>query len=200
MESAGKKRGNAKGATSDVVAAKVREIRQERQLDLAALSERLTDLGWPIPVAALSRLENGNRRVDVDDLFALANALDVSPIVLLGDSDADPLGTALPENALSPEVLAWLRNDMPSFRGGDRQLYWHARIRHTQEKIKQMERHIRHFTEDGGGMIKYANEARARLERLREREQQAFDRFEEFRNESNGVIEVDFPWGDEDDF
>lgn len=83
MEPTEKQRGNAKGPTSYVVAANIRTIRQSRGLDLAGLSSKLTDGGWPIPVAALSRLENGQRRIDVDDLMSLAIALEVSPLALL---------------------------------------------------------------------------------------------------------------------
>ena len=167
-------------------------------MDLAGLSARLTTVGWPIPVAALSRLENGNRRVDVDDLFALANALDVSPIALLGDPGASPLGTALPENVVPPEILAWLRGDLPSFRGVDRKEYWHERIRHTQLKIEVMERHIEEFQRYES--FPALETARVRLARLKARESEAFERFELFRNEHDGVKTLDFPWGDEDDF
>lgn len=51
------------------------------------LSERLGDLGNPIPPLGLRRIENGERRVTVDDLCALAVALDVSPLTLLLPAD-----------------------------------------------------------------------------------------------------------------
>jgi len=50
---------------------------------LAQLSARLAELGRPILPNGISRIEQGERRVDVDDLVALALALDVSPNALL---------------------------------------------------------------------------------------------------------------------
>jgi hypothetical protein len=61
----------------------VRKFREERRIGYAALSRRLADLGREIPPLGLRRIENGERRVDADDLVALALALDVSPLALL---------------------------------------------------------------------------------------------------------------------
>lgn len=47
------------------------------------LSEKLTAVGRPIHPLSLKRIEVGERRVDVDDLVALALALEVSPLALL---------------------------------------------------------------------------------------------------------------------
>jgi transcriptional regulator with XRE-family HTH domain len=47
------------------------------------LSRRLDEAGRPIPALGLRRIENGERRVDVDDLAALAFALGVNPNALL---------------------------------------------------------------------------------------------------------------------
>lgn len=58
-------------------------MRRERELTQDDLSKRLALLGRPMPTASIGRLESGDRRVDVDDLMALAYALDVSPLALL---------------------------------------------------------------------------------------------------------------------
>jgi len=47
------------------------------------LAARLADLGCPIPVLGLRRIEQRKRRVDVDELAALARALGTSPLALL---------------------------------------------------------------------------------------------------------------------
>ena len=60
------------------------------RLTYRELSERLSQLGRPIPTLGLSRIERGERRVDVDDLMALAIALGVNPIALLIPEDAGP--------------------------------------------------------------------------------------------------------------
>ena len=53
---------------------------------LRDVSGRLAAAGRPMAHNTVSEIERGARRVDVDDLMALAAALDVSPIALLSDS------------------------------------------------------------------------------------------------------------------
>jgi transcriptional regulator with XRE-family HTH domain len=71
------------GPTALTTARNVRRFRRSRGLGYAELSRRLTDLGREIPPLGLRHLEAGARRVDVDDLVALAIALRVSPLALL---------------------------------------------------------------------------------------------------------------------
>jgi transcriptional regulator with XRE-family HTH domain len=93
------------GPTHQRVAENVRMLRQRRGLGQAELSKRLATLGTPLGVSALSKIENGTRRVTVDDLVALAIALDVSPNRLLLTEDVDPV-PASPE--IRPEYLVAL--------------------------------------------------------------------------------------------
>lgn len=66
------------------VAANVRALRKARgNMTLDDLSRRLSELDRPIPKSGLSKIESGERRVDVDDLMALAIALQVTPNRLL---------------------------------------------------------------------------------------------------------------------
>ncbi len=62
---------------------RVRDLRHARGLDLRGLAERLAEEGHPIKLGQLSKLELGQRRVDVDDLVALAVVLNVTPGQLL---------------------------------------------------------------------------------------------------------------------
>jgi transcriptional regulator with XRE-family HTH domain len=71
------------GDVGHAVAARIRWERERRQLSLQALSERLAALGRPILPSGLSKIEQGTRRVDVDDLVALAAALETVPSHLL---------------------------------------------------------------------------------------------------------------------
>lgn len=75
--------------TGETVAANVVRVRRLRELTLRALSERLAELGHPMSTSAINRIENRSRKVDSDDLMALAVALDVSPLGLLLPVDAD---------------------------------------------------------------------------------------------------------------
>jgi transcriptional regulator with XRE-family HTH domain len=61
----------------------VRRFRHDRGLDLHELEARLAEEGHPIKLGQLSKLERGERRVDVDDLVALAVVLNVTPNQLL---------------------------------------------------------------------------------------------------------------------
>lgn len=85
-------------------------------LGYADLSRRLEAIGRPIPVLGLSRIEKGERRVDADDLVALAVALDVSPLTLLTpkshgvDTTVIATGTG---HVAALDLWQWMRTDLP---------------------------------------------------------------------------------------
>ncbi|MFF8321733.1 helix-turn-helix domain-containing protein [Streptomyces bobili] len=58
-------------------------LRTERGLAQRELAARVTAIGRPMSETMLSRIERAQRRCDIDDLVALAQALLVSPLVLL---------------------------------------------------------------------------------------------------------------------
>lgn len=90
------------GPAGERVADRVKKLRNASGLTYKELSERLDALGRPIPVLGLSRLEKGERRVDADDLIALALALDVTPNrLMLPDVDARSSASM---HGLTPEV------------------------------------------------------------------------------------------------
>jgi transcriptional regulator with XRE-family HTH domain len=71
------------GLVGHQVAAQIRWERERKQLSLQQLSDRLTKAGRPILPSGISKIEQGDRRVDVDDLVALADALGTAPGALL---------------------------------------------------------------------------------------------------------------------
>ncbi|MGW0764665.1 helix-turn-helix domain-containing protein [Streptomyces sp. NPDC002676] len=83
------------GATGRAVAANLKRLRKERGMSLRALSEALAAVGRPLSQDAINKIENGAeedtkkqiRRVDVDDLTALAVVLNVNPSSLLLQHD-----------------------------------------------------------------------------------------------------------------
>src|ERR1035441_10800716 len=96
------------GAIGQNVVRNVEDLRHVRNLSLRALSDRLAETGRPILPIGLSRLSQGKRRVDADDLVALAVVLGVSPVSLLLPRD-QPWDA---EIDLAPEVhqkqwVAW---------------------------------------------------------------------------------------------
>lgn len=83
------------GANGRAVAANVKRLRTARGMSLRALSEALQKVGRGLSADAINKIENGAnpeakqiRRVDVDDLMALAVVLGVSPVTLLLPADA----------------------------------------------------------------------------------------------------------------
>lgn len=74
---------NPLGPTGETVRENVKRYREGQNLTYADLSRRLADLERPIATLGLSRIEKGERRVDADDLVALAAALRISPTTLL---------------------------------------------------------------------------------------------------------------------
>ncbi|BBZ22135.1 helix-turn-helix domain-containing protein [Mycolicibacter hiberniae] len=83
------KPGRQLGPTGEAVRANIRSLRDRERISGAELSARLKKIGRPIPPLGIQRIEAGSRRVDTDDLVALAVALGVSPIRLLMPESAE---------------------------------------------------------------------------------------------------------------
>lgn len=107
---------NPLGPTGDTVRENVLRYRTRLNLGYADLARRLEALGRPIPVLGLSRIERGERRIDVDDLMALAVALGVSPTSLLlpDTAGADDTVTATGIEGPATDLLGWHRLYTPS--------------------------------------------------------------------------------------
>ena len=93
------------GPTGLRVANNVKRLRG--QTSLRELSERLESLGQTVHPSAITRVEQGDRRVDVDDLVALALALGVTPNRLLLDPEADGGELALTSQRTVTRWQAW---------------------------------------------------------------------------------------------
>ena len=83
------------------------ELRKERRVSLRSLSERLERLGHPLLASGLSKIEMGTRRADVDDLMALAVALDVAPNRLLLTESAGDEKIGFTPDVEASERTAW---------------------------------------------------------------------------------------------
>jgi transcriptional regulator with XRE-family HTH domain len=94
------------GPTAGRVAANVRKLRGNTKL--SELSERMATAGRPILPSGLSKIELGDRSVDVDDLVSLAVALEVSPNrLLLTEQARDDHEVAITETVRQSEAQAW---------------------------------------------------------------------------------------------
>jgi len=101
-------RKNPLGPVGRYVVANLKRLRDERRLSYRELSDELTRLGRPIPTLGLSRIERGERRVDADDLVALALALRVNPSALLLPRDVPLDGVvALTDEQQASGADAW---------------------------------------------------------------------------------------------
>lgn len=111
------------GATGTTAAQNVKRLREQHGLSYAELSRTLEEIGRPIPPLGLRRIETGDRRIDTDDLVALAIALRSSPVTFLSPNSDDPdsgvpvTGMASPVEAKS--LWEWLVAERPPWdRGG----------------------------------------------------------------------------------
>lgn len=102
------------GPTAAAVAANVQRFRKRRELSIYQLSAKLRKAGRLITPAAVGKIERQERQVSVDDLMALAVALDVNPAMLLlpptvkGSVELTGGGTVSAAAAWD-----WFRKDMP---------------------------------------------------------------------------------------
>lgn len=71
------------------------------------LSARMTELGQPVLPSGITKIEQGQRRVDADDLVALAIALAVNPSRLLLPADAGDQQVSLTPTRSVPAWAAW---------------------------------------------------------------------------------------------
>lgn len=77
------KQADAIGPDGIAVLTKVRMLRRKRGLSLRRMAEETQKLRRTLTADALNKIELGVRRIDIDDLFALAEALNVTAAQLL---------------------------------------------------------------------------------------------------------------------
>jgi transcriptional regulator with XRE-family HTH domain len=99
---------NPLGPTGERLRLSIARVREARGMSKKELSERVAALGRPIPPLGISRLEAGTRRIDADDLVALALALRVSVTALLLPTHGDGSEQVeLTEQVSLPAADAW---------------------------------------------------------------------------------------------
>jgi transcriptional regulator with XRE-family HTH domain len=96
------------GPTAERVAKNVERIRKARQLHQKDVSALLRDVGRPMLPTVVSKIERGERRIDVDDLVALALALNVSPLSLLMPAEWSSNPVELTSAVQVSAQVAWL--------------------------------------------------------------------------------------------
>ena len=114
------RRANELGQTGRYVARNVARIRSAQGLSTMRLATMLVGAGRTIAPTAITRIESGERRVDVDDLVALAAALNVNPSALLlpptADGEVDVTGAGAVQ---AEEAWAWMDGERPLLDADD---------------------------------------------------------------------------------
>ncbi len=96
------------------VAANVKRLIEDQNLTYVDLSARLAELGRSIPTLGLRKIVAETRRVDADDLVALAVALGVSPVTLLMPGvAADDVVTVAQAEFKAATLWEWLIAEWP---------------------------------------------------------------------------------------
>lgn len=105
-------RGNPAGITNTHVAQNIRAARQAIGMDLRTMSDGLKAAGRKLSTSGISKLEAGDRRVDVDDLTVIAYLLRTTPAALLTPPDEQTTLTGVPEGYESEEIERWMRGEL----------------------------------------------------------------------------------------
>jgi transcriptional regulator with XRE-family HTH domain len=103
------------------VARNVQTLRKLRGLTVRDLSARMGKIGRPVLPSGITKIEQGHRRVDADDLVALAVALEVTPNRLLLTEEArEDHRVALADKVGRSEadVWRWATGECPLPRRG----------------------------------------------------------------------------------
>jgi len=99
------------GPAGMALAANIARVREAQRLSYIDLSRELAKAGRSIPELGLRRIEKGERRVDFDDLLALAYVLEVCPVDLMVSSEAadgDPYPVVPTEQLDANSVRDWI--------------------------------------------------------------------------------------------
>lgn len=81
-------------------------------MKLSELSDRMAGLGQPLGITGLSKIENGKRGVELDELVALARALDVPPLLLIFPLGHEQAIEVLPSVTMGTwDAAAWFTGE-----------------------------------------------------------------------------------------
>ncbi len=120
-------------------------------MDLRTFSERIKEAGRAVSTSALSKIENGDRRVDVDDLTVFAYVLHTTPAALLIPPEGASPPTGVPNGQFNQEeIQAWVRGQT-KFTTEDLARYWKDEYFSAVSSLRYYENLMVQYTEDGKG-------------------------------------------------
>jgi Helix-turn-helix domain len=134
-------------AVSRVFGQQVKAVRESLQprVTQSKLAKRLKDLGVPMGQVTIARIENGERRVTVDDALALAAALGVNPKNLLSGIYAHEPVPVTPKLKLTPSHMLWWFEGTRPPPGTDERTYFE--LIPDEELIARQRRGLHHLKE-----------------------------------------------------
>jgi transcriptional regulator with XRE-family HTH domain len=145
----------SQGPTGDTVRQNIARLRKASGITSERLVQAMAECGYNMPRTAISEIENGGRRVTVDDLMALAIALNVNPNALLlpnysGDADVSYDVTAMPNGTTGTDIWEWADGwkALPFHRENAPEIHPDAT---GWGKGRQM--HAKRAAEQGGGFL-----------------------------------------------
>lgn len=135
-----RQRGNPSGNTNAHVAANLRTARQAIGMDLRTFADRIKETGRAMSPSALSKIENGDRRVDVDDLTVFAYILRTTPAKLLTPSEGATTAPAgVPDGRFNDEeVQMWIQGSV-KLTTEDLVRYWKEQYFHAASYARRSE-------------------------------------------------------------
>lgn len=99
---------------SEVLAAQVKAWRDQRKLSAQGLADRIQALGGSLSRVAISKIENGDRGVSLDEWLQLAHALAVPPPLLFVDLQSGADVAVAPGVVLHPWLVwEWATGEQP---------------------------------------------------------------------------------------
>ncbi|MEV0217228.1 helix-turn-helix transcriptional regulator [Micromonospora sp. NPDC050695] len=99
---------------SEVLGRQVKVWRDQRKLSAQGLADRIRDLGGTLSRVAISKIENGDRGVGLDEWLQLAHALAVPPPLLFVDLQSGADVAVAPGVVLHPWLLwEWATGEQP---------------------------------------------------------------------------------------
>lgn len=99
---------------SEILGDQVKEWRRKRNLSAQQLADRVAELGGTLDRVAISKLENGQRGVSLDEALMLAAALNVPPPLLILPLGSESRVRITDESVIHPHLaLEWLAGQQP---------------------------------------------------------------------------------------
>ena len=145
-------------------------------MGLRVLSEKLQAVGRKLSSSGISKVENGDRRVDVDDLTAIAYILRTTPAALLTPPEDATTLTGVPDGYLPEEIEKWMRGELVLTDDGLLH-YWQQEWVGCLNRSRFLEETLSRMTREGSGAAQTTIDAYTRqLSDVRTRERVAWER------------------------